>query len=155
VPVGDFVANAERFAQLAASFSLSFDDFIRTSTDPRHVPAVQRLWEAVAARGNLYLRTYQGHYCASRVEATRASSVESSLARLRSVPKPGAFSVVHAPFVFSANLDQTVQHQPHASVPAPGPSTCYDPTQSANPQRARSYRPRAHNHQGQSLRRGL
>jgi methionyl-tRNA synthetase len=64
VPVGDFVAaNAERFAELAGSLSLSFDDFICTSTDSRHVPAVQRLWEAVAARGNLYRRTYRGYYC--------------------------------------------------------------------------------------------
>jgi methionyl-tRNA synthetase len=87
VPVGDFVtANAERFAELSGSLSLSFDDFIRTSTDPRHVPAVQRLWEAVAARGDLYRRTYQGYYCVGCEQFYALSELEDGRCREHGTP---------------------------------------------------------------------
>ena len=64
VPTGEFVdAHAQRFADLAGSLDVSFDDFIRTSRDPRHRPAVERLWRACAARGDLYRRSFEGDYC--------------------------------------------------------------------------------------------
>src|SRR5216110_2217300 len=64
VPVAEFVAEkAQRFDDLAALLQLSNDDFIRTSTDPRHRPGVERLWAACAARGDLYQRDYSGLYC--------------------------------------------------------------------------------------------
>lgn len=64
VPTAEFVAgHAARFAALAGPLQVSFDDFIRTSSDPRHAPAVTRLWQRVAARGDLYRKTYQGQYC--------------------------------------------------------------------------------------------
>jgi methionyl-tRNA synthetase len=64
VPTRAFVdAGAARFAGLAGPLALSFDDHIRTSADPRHRPAVERLWRACAARGDLYRRTYEGDYC--------------------------------------------------------------------------------------------
>src|SRR5947199_2615961 len=63
-PVAEFVAEkAQRFAELAEPLHLSLDDFIRTSTDPRHRPAVERLWRACAAGGDLYRRRYEGDYC--------------------------------------------------------------------------------------------
>ena len=63
-PVADFVnAKAERFAALREPLELSYDDFIRTSADPRHRSAVERLWRACAARGDLYERSYEGLYC--------------------------------------------------------------------------------------------
>lgn len=87
VPVADFVAaNAERFAELAGSLSLSFDDFIRTSTDPRHVPAVRRLWEAVADRGDLYRRTYQGYYCVGCEQFYAPSELEDGRCREHGTP---------------------------------------------------------------------
>jgi methionyl-tRNA synthetase len=55
--------NASAFASLREQLSLSFDDFIRTSTDPRHRPGVERLWRACAASGDLYRRDYHGLYC--------------------------------------------------------------------------------------------
>jgi methionyl-tRNA synthetase len=62
--VAAFVAgNADRFAGLAGALSLSFDDFIRTSSDPRHAPGVERLWRRSAARGDFYRRAYHGLYC--------------------------------------------------------------------------------------------
>ena len=64
LPVAEFVAEkAQRFAELAGRCSCSNDDFIRTSTDPRHRPGVERLWRACAAAGDLYQRDYEGLYC--------------------------------------------------------------------------------------------
>jgi methionyl-tRNA synthetase len=63
-PVAAFVAdNADRFAELAGVLGLSFDDFIRTSSDRRHAPGVERLWRQSAARGDFYRRSYDGLYC--------------------------------------------------------------------------------------------
>jgi methionyl-tRNA synthetase len=43
VATRDFVdVHASRFEALAGPLGLSFDDFIRTSTEPRHAPAVER-----------------------------------------------------------------------------------------------------------------
>jgi methionyl-tRNA synthetase len=65
VDVRRFVtANADRFAGLREPLSLSFDDFIRTSADPRHAAGVARLWRETAAAGDLYRRRYTGLYCA-------------------------------------------------------------------------------------------
>ena len=55
--------NASAFAELREPLALSFDDFIRTSSDPRHQPGVERLWRACAASGDLYLQHYEGLYC--------------------------------------------------------------------------------------------
>ena len=63
-PTAEFVAaNARRFEHLAEPLGLSFDDFIHTSTDPRHRPAVERLWRACAANSDLYRKAYEGQYC--------------------------------------------------------------------------------------------
>ena len=60
----DFVdRHALRFAELAGPLGISFDDFIQTSSDPRHRPAVERLWRACANNGDLYRRDYEGFYC--------------------------------------------------------------------------------------------
>jgi methionyl-tRNA synthetase len=64
VDVREFVdANAAAFTGLARPLNLSVDDLIRTSSDPRHRPGVERLWRACAARGDLYRRHYEGLYC--------------------------------------------------------------------------------------------
>jgi methionyl-tRNA synthetase len=55
--------NASAFAALRDPLSLSFDDFIRTGSDPRHRPGVERLWRACAASGDLYHKRYEGLYC--------------------------------------------------------------------------------------------
>ncbi len=62
--VAAFVArNAARFRSLADALDVSYDDFIRTSADPRHRPAVEELWRRCAASGDLYRRRYEGWYC--------------------------------------------------------------------------------------------
>ena len=64
VPVAELVDRyAGAFAALREPLALSFDDFIRTSSDPRHRPGVERLWRACAAAGDLYRKHYQGLYC--------------------------------------------------------------------------------------------
>jgi methionyl-tRNA synthetase len=64
LPVSEFVADkAQRFVDLALPLQLSNDDFIRTSTDPRHRPGVEWLWRACAEAGDLYQRDYEGLYC--------------------------------------------------------------------------------------------
>jgi methionyl-tRNA synthetase len=64
VGVREFVdANADAFVALAGPLSLSVDDVIRTSRDPRHRPGVERIWRACAAAGDLYRRHYEGLYC--------------------------------------------------------------------------------------------
>jgi methionyl-tRNA synthetase len=64
VPTGVLVdRNSAAFAALGGQLSLSFDDFIRTSSDPRHRAGVERFWRACAASGDLYRRHYQGQYC--------------------------------------------------------------------------------------------
>ena len=62
--VRDFVdGQARRFEGLGDALDLCVDDFIRTSADPRHIPAVHRLWNAAVANGDLYKRQYSGDYC--------------------------------------------------------------------------------------------
>src|SRR5262245_30939165 len=64
VAVAELVAEkAERFVDLARLLQVSNDDFIRTSTDVRHRPGVERLWRACAEAGDLYQRDYEGLYC--------------------------------------------------------------------------------------------
>ncbi|HVM08057.1 MAG TPA: methionine--tRNA ligase [Acidimicrobiales bacterium] len=64
VPVADYVdANARRFEALRRPLDISFDDFIRTSRDPRHVRGVEVLWRRSLATGDLYRGLYEGLYC--------------------------------------------------------------------------------------------
>ena len=60
--VREFVdRNAEAFGALGGALSLSVDDFIRTSRDPRHRPGVEAFWRACSA--DLYRQQYTGLYC--------------------------------------------------------------------------------------------
>ena len=60
--VGAFVrANADRFAALREPLELSYDDFIRTGSDPRHASGVTALWRR--SEPDFYRRNYTGLYC--------------------------------------------------------------------------------------------
>lgn len=54
---------ATRFASLREALELSFDDFVRTSSDPRHLAGVEKLWRACEEQGDLYRKRYAGLYC--------------------------------------------------------------------------------------------
>ncbi|MBC6461702.1 methionine--tRNA ligase [Actinomadura sp. HBU206391] len=64
IGVQEFVdGNAAAFTALAEPLSLSVDDVIRTSRDPRHRGGVERFWRACADTGDLYRKHYEGLYC--------------------------------------------------------------------------------------------
>jgi methionyl-tRNA synthetase len=64
VLVAEYVAaRADEFEKLGQTLGLSLDDYIRTSTDRRHRPGVERLWRAAAVADDLYLQDYKGLYC--------------------------------------------------------------------------------------------
>jgi methionyl-tRNA synthetase len=66
IEVGQLVErNAVAYEALGEGLDLSFDDFIRTSSDERHPPAVDRMWEACRGRGDIYTDVYRGWYCTS------------------------------------------------------------------------------------------
>ncbi|GGV30094.1 methionine--tRNA ligase [Streptomyces spectabilis] len=92
VPVRDLVdRNAEAFSALRAPLALSFDDFIRTSRDPRHRVGVERLWRQCAASGDLYRKHYEGLYCVGCEQFyTPAELVEGRCAEHGTAPQPVA-----------------------------------------------------------------
>jgi methionyl-tRNA synthetase len=64
VPVAELVQqNVAHFIAMKKILDLSYDDFIRTSADPRHRRGVEQLWHACFARGDIYKRAYSGLYC--------------------------------------------------------------------------------------------
>jgi methionyl-tRNA synthetase len=80
VAVTELVARyAAAFAALREPLALSFDDFIRTSSDPRHRPGVERLWQACADRGDLYLKHYEGRYCVGCEQFYRPAELRDGL----------------------------------------------------------------------------
>lgn len=50
------------YQRLLDVWNISNNDFIRT-TEPRHVERAQKFWQAVAASGDIYKKTYTGLYC--------------------------------------------------------------------------------------------
>ena len=55
--------SAAYFRALAETLKLSFDDFIRTSVDPRHLAGVAQALGGVRRNGDIYTRPYHGLYC--------------------------------------------------------------------------------------------
>lgn len=64
IPTRELVdRNAAHFYNLRNVLNLSFNDFIRTSAEPRHRAGVEKLWKACDERGDIYKRAYRGLYC--------------------------------------------------------------------------------------------
>ena len=77
VPVADYVAaRADEFEDLGRTLGLSLDDYIRTSTDRRHRPGVERLWQATASSDDLYVRDYEGLYCVGCEQFYKAAELD-------------------------------------------------------------------------------
>ncbi|MDD5731832.1 MAG: methionine--tRNA ligase [Patescibacteria group bacterium] len=55
--------NVKAFMAMKEKYNLSYDRFIRT-TDEDHIQASQELWRRCKAKGDIYLKKYQGLYCA-------------------------------------------------------------------------------------------
>ncbi len=63
VPIQDYVAeNAKHFVELDKRLNVVYDDFIRTSADPRHRAGVEKLWRATNKK-DIYKKSYKGFYC--------------------------------------------------------------------------------------------
>jgi len=52
-----------QFKALKKVLNLSNDDFIRTTDQKRHWPAVKKVWLILKKKGDLYKRKYRGLYC--------------------------------------------------------------------------------------------
>ncbi|HMD94232.1 MAG TPA: methionine--tRNA ligase [Trebonia sp.] len=82
VDVQEFVdTNAAAFTGLAEPLSLSVDDLIRTSSDPRHSAGVERFWRACADSGDLYRRHYEGRYCVGCEQFYTAAELDDGRCR--------------------------------------------------------------------------
>jgi methionyl-tRNA synthetase len=55
--------HGETFRRLQAPLGVKVDDYLHTSQDPRHAPAVTALWQRCADAGDLYTKPYTGRYC--------------------------------------------------------------------------------------------
>ena len=54
---------AGKFEELKQLLNLSNDDFIRTSDQKRHWPAVQKIWLELKENDDIYKKKYKGLYC--------------------------------------------------------------------------------------------
>lgn len=64
IPVKELVdKNAQKFKDLMSQYRISYDQFIRTSDQQLHWPAVQKLWKKMEEKGDIYLGEYKGLYC--------------------------------------------------------------------------------------------
>jgi methionyl-tRNA synthetase len=52
-----------KFKELAKILNTSNDDFIRTTDEQRHKPAIYKLWEKYKESGDIYKKKYKGYYC--------------------------------------------------------------------------------------------
>ncbi len=52
-----------KFKSLAKVLNISNDDFIRTTDEIRHKPAVEKIWEKMDEKGDIYKKKYKGYYC--------------------------------------------------------------------------------------------
>ncbi|HET9931566.1 MAG TPA: methionine--tRNA ligase, partial [Polyangiaceae bacterium] len=55
--------HAAIYRRLHRALDIELDGWLRTSNDPRHLPAVTELWNRCAAAGDLYQDEYSGLYC--------------------------------------------------------------------------------------------
>jgi len=64
IPTATYVADRSNdFEQLIHKMGLELTDFIRTSSDPRHRPVVESIWQACERNGDIYKAKYEGLYC--------------------------------------------------------------------------------------------
>lgn len=62
--VREFVdKNSEQFQRLFNVLSISNDDFIRTSDKEKHWKGVEKLWQKIKEKGDIYMDVYKGLYC--------------------------------------------------------------------------------------------
>lgn len=55
--------NSWKFRDLKNSLNIWFDDFIRTTDQKRHWPSVQKMWEKLEEKWDIYKKHYDWKYC--------------------------------------------------------------------------------------------
>ncbi len=55
---------SEKFKALNKILNISNNDFIRTTDEIRHKPAVEKVWKKLEKSGDIYKKKYKGFYCA-------------------------------------------------------------------------------------------
>ncbi|MFN2451980.1 MAG: methionine--tRNA ligase [Candidatus Dormibacteria bacterium] len=89
VAVPDLVArNARHFEDLAGIFTLSWDYFIRTSSDPLHLAGAVKMWQRLEAAGDLYTQRYEGLYCVGCEQFYTEDELVEGLCPERHLPPP-------------------------------------------------------------------
>ncbi|MFH1509871.1 MAG: methionine--tRNA ligase [Candidatus Nealsonbacteria bacterium] len=54
---------SSKFEKLTKVLDISNDDFIRTTDQKRHWPTVEKIWEQLLTKGDIYKNKYKGLYC--------------------------------------------------------------------------------------------
>ena len=54
---------SSKFKELVKVLNISNDDFIRTTDKIKHKPAVEKFWEKLNEKGDIYKKKYKGYYC--------------------------------------------------------------------------------------------
>lgn len=64
LPIAEYLDEYSSIFQSAyRDYQISLTDFIRGSDRDRHWPGVQKLWQLCESAGDIYKKSYQGHYC--------------------------------------------------------------------------------------------
>jgi len=64
VDVAKFVdENSLRFREILKVLNISNDDFVRTTDQKKHWPAVKEMWKKIKKNGDIYKDRYKGLYC--------------------------------------------------------------------------------------------
>jgi methionyl-tRNA synthetase len=54
---------SQKFKELTEILNISNNDFIRTTDEERHLPAVKKVWIKLKESGDIYKKKYKGFYC--------------------------------------------------------------------------------------------
>ncbi|MBI1755273.1 methionine--tRNA ligase, partial [Candidatus Azambacteria bacterium] len=56
-------AMSARCIEVLKALDVSYDGFIRTSDEKKHIPTVKKAWQQLKAKGDIYKENYRGRYC--------------------------------------------------------------------------------------------
>lgn len=70
---------SEDFKLLLQKLNISNDDFIRTTDQKRHWPAVHKVWKKLKDQGDLYKAKYQGLYCVGHETFIKKSDLKGGI----------------------------------------------------------------------------
>ena len=76
---------AQKFEAMGVALNAVADDIVRT-TEPRHHAASQAIWQAMAARGDIYLSNYSGWYSVRDEAFFPESEISEDAAGTRRAP---------------------------------------------------------------------